>query len=324
MSTKDDDNIKKILKDIQKTYGSGAITTLGDIGDVNVDVISTGSYLIDRAIGIGGLPRGRIVEVYGPESSGKTTLCLQTVGEAQKSGGRAAYIDVEHALDPQYAKNIGVDISNLIVSQPNSGEEALEILEKLVSSNLLDIIILDSVAALVPKAELDGEMGDQQIGLQARLMSKAMRKLNALISKTNTTVVFINQLREKVGVVFGNPEVTPGGRALKFYSSLRIEVRKSEVLTNNGEATANKVKVKIVKNKISPPFKTCIITIIFNQGIDKMLEIIELATELSILDKAGSWYSYKGERIGLGKEVVKEWLINNPKLKDEIVKSVFN
>ncbi|WP_408640667.1 recombinase RecA [Spiroplasma taiwanense] len=314
----DDPAFKSVLKDIEKTFGKGSIMKLGDDNIVSIETISSGSFLLDRAIGIGGYPKGRIIEIYGPESSGKTTLSLHAISEAQKNNGRAAFIDAEHALDPRYAKNIGVDIKNLVVAQPDSGEQALDILEMLVKSNTMDIIVIDSVAALVPKTELDGEMSDQQIGLQARLMSKALRKLNGIISKTNTTVIFINQLREKVGVIFGNPETTPGGRALRFYSSVRLEVRKGEIITNNGEATANKVKIKVVKNKVSSPFKTCQITIGYNRGIERDLEIVEMATIYNVLSKSGVWYSYSDEKIGQGKESVREWFKVNPEKYEEI------
>ncbi|ASP28538.1 recombinase A [Spiroplasma corruscae] len=314
----DDPAFKNVLKEIEKTFGKGSIMKLGDNVSLEHDSISTGSFLLDRAIGIGGLPKGRIIEIFGPESSGKTTLSLHVIAEAQKSSGRAAFIDAEHALDPKYAKNIGVDINNLIVAQPDTGEQALDILEMLVKSNTIDVVVVDSVAALVPKAELDGEMSDQQIGLQARLMSKALRKLNGIISKTNTIVIFINQLREKVGVIFGSPEITTGGRALRFYSSVRIEVRKGEVISTNGEASANKIKVKIVKNKVAPPFKTCQIVINYNKGIDQELEIIEMATLYNVINKSGVWYSYNDEKIGQGKDAVREWFKKNPEKYNEI------
>ncbi|KAJ3618749.1 hypothetical protein Zmor_008761 [Zophobas morio] len=284
----DDPKLISVLKDIEKSFGKGAIMKLGDKADLDIEVIPTGSFLIDQAIGVGGYPKGRIVEIYGPESSGKTTLTLHAIAEAQKAGGTAAFIDAEHALDPKYAKNIGVDLKNLIVSQPESAEQALDILEMLVKSNAVDILIVDSVAALVPKQELEGEMGDQQIGMQARLMSKALRKLNGIISRTNSTVIFINQLREKVGVMFGNPEVTPGGKALRYYSSLRLEIRKGETLMQNGSPVANKMKVKVTKNKVAPPFKNCQITIAYNKGIDNISEIIELASLYDIINKAGA------------------------------------
>ncbi|WP_053230347.1 recombinase RecA [Spiroplasma culicicola] len=320
----DDPNFKAMIKDIEKTFGKGSIMRLGDKAEMLIEATPTGSFLLDRAIGIGGYPKGRIVEIFGPESSGKTTLSLHAIAEAQKKQGRAAFIDAEHALDPRYAQNLGVDIKNLIVAQPDSGEQALDILEMLVKSNTIEIVVVDSVAALVPKVELDGEMSDQQIGLQARLMSKALRKLNGIISKTNTTVIFINQLREKVGVIFGNPETTPGGRALRFYSSLRLEVRKGETITVNGEAAANKVKIKVVKNKVSPPFKTCQITIGYNQGIDRELEIIEMATLYNVLTKAGVWYSYQNQKIGQGKESVRTWLKENPEISLEIQNKIID
>jgi recombination protein RecA len=308
----DDPKLISVLKDIEKSFGKGAIMKLGDKADLDIEVIPTGSFLIDQAIGVGGYPKGRIVEIYGPESSGKTTLTLHAIAEAQKAGGTAAFIDAEHALDPKYAKNIGVDLKNLIVSQPESAEQALDILEMLVKSNAVDILIVDSVAALVPKQELEGEMGDQQIGMQARLMSKALRKLNGIISRTNSTVIFINQLREKVGVMFGNPEVTPGGKALRYYSSLRLEIRKGETLMQNGSPVANKMKVKVTKNKVAPPFKNCQITIAYNKGIDNISEIIELASLYDIINKAGAWYSFENEKIGQGKDAVKDWFKNNP------------
>lgn len=315
----EDETLKDVLKDIEKAFGKGAIMKLGD-SDENIiaEVIPSGSFLIDQAIGIGGYPKGRIIEIFGPESSGKTTLGLHAIAESQKNGGTAAFIDAEHALDANYARQLGVDIKNLLVSQPDSGEQGLDILEMLVKSNVVDIVIVDSVAALVPKAELEGEMSDQSIGLQARLMSKALRKLNGIIAKTNTVVIFTNQLREKVGVIFGSPEITPGGRALKFYASLRMEVRKAEQIVINGETIGNKVKVKIVKNKVNPPFKTALISIIYNQGIDSLSEIIELASLYNVLDKSGVWYAYKTEKIGQGKQAVSEWLGKNPQILAEI------
>ncbi|AKU80080.1 recombinase RecA [Spiroplasma turonicum] len=318
----DDPAFKNVLKEIEKTFGKGSIMKLGDSISLEHESIPTGSFLLDKAVGIGGLPKGRIIEIFGPESSGKTTLSLHVIAESQKLNGRAAFIDAEHALDPKYAKNIGVDINNLIVAQPDTGEQALDILEMLVRSNTIDVVVVDSVAALVPKAELEGEMSDQQIGLQARLMSKALRKLNGIISKTNTIVIFINQLREKVGVIFGNPEITTGGRALRFYSSVRIEVRKGETISTNGEASANKIKVKVVKNKVAPPFKTCQIVINYNKGIDRELEIIEMSTLYNILTKSGVWYSYNDEKIGQGKESVREWFIKNPDKYEEISKKL--
>ncbi|ATZ21420.1 recombinase RecA [Mesoplasma tabanidae] len=300
------------LKTIEKNYGKEALVVYNEGNDIDHDVISSGSFLIDQAIGIGGYPKGRVVEIFGPESSGKTTLALHAIAEAQKKDGVAAFIDAEHSLDLNYAKKIGVDINSLLVSQPSYGEEALDILETLVKSNSISLIVVDSVAALVPKTELEGEMSDQSIGLQARMMSKALRKLNGAISKSKTTVIFINQLREKIGIMFGNPETTTGGRALKFFSTLRIEVRKGESLIENGIVVANKVKVKIVKNKVAAPFKQTLITIGYDKGIERTNEIIELATLYNILDKSGVWYSYEKEKIGQGKNAVKEWLSQNP------------
>ncbi|AVN60224.1 recombinase RecA [Mesoplasma entomophilum] len=300
------------LKTIEKNYGKEALVVYNEGDDIDHDVISSGSFLIDQAIGIGGYPKGRVVEIFGPESSGKTTLALHAIAEAQKQQGVAAFIDAEHSLDLNYAKKIGVDINNLLVSQPSYGEEALDILETLVKSNSVNLVVVDSVAALVPKSELEGEMSDQSIGLQARMMSKALRKLNGAISKSKTTVIFINQLREKIGIMFGNPETTTGGRALKFFSTLRVEVRKGESLIENGVVVANKVKVKIVKNKVAAPFKQTLITIGYDKGIERTNEIIELATLYNILDKSGVWYSYEKEKIGQGKNAVKEWLSKNP------------
>ncbi|PPE05254.1 recombinase RecA [Williamsoniiplasma lucivorax] len=315
----EDENLKDVLKEIEKQFGQGTIMKLGDDNqNLKVEAISTGSFLIDNAIGIGGFPKGRIIEIYGPESSGKTTLALHAIVEAQKLHGNVAFIDTEHSLDPKYAKNIGVDIHNLLVSQPDNGEQALDILEMLVRSNAMSVVVLDSVAALTPKAEMEGDMGDQSIGLQARLMSKALRKLNGIIAKTNTIVIFINQLREKIGITFGNPEVTTGGRALRFYSSVRLEVRKGESINENGEIVANKVKVKVVKNKVAPPFKMAVITINYNQGIDRMTEIIELAVTYEILKKAGVWYSFGDQKIGQGKSAVEQWLKQNPETAQDI------
>ncbi|WP_373423242.1 recombinase RecA [Mesoplasma lactucae] len=319
-----DETLKGLLKDIEKSFGKGSIHRYGDVEvSSKQEVISSGSILLNNAIGVNGYPKGRITEIYGPESSGKTTLALHAIAESQKTGGVAAFIDAEHALDPRYAKRIGVDINNLLVSQPDNGEQALDILEMLVKSNTIDIVVIDSVAALVPKSELEGEMGDQNIGLQARMMSKALRKLNGIVAKTNTTVIFINQIREKVGVVFGNPEVTSGGRALRFYSSLRIETRKGETIIKDGEATGNKIKIKVVKNKVAPPFRTAIITINYNEGIDNENEIIDLASTYEILDKAGVWYSYNGEKIGQGRENTRKWLQDNPDKKQEIYDKLY-
>ncbi|ATZ17437.1 recombinase A [Williamsoniiplasma luminosum] len=319
----EDEILKDVLKEIEKQFGHGTIMKLGDDDEnLKVEAISSGSFLIDHAIGIGGYPKGRIIEIYGPESSGKTTIALHAIVEAQKLNGNAAFIDTEHSLDPKYAKNLGVDINNLLVSQPDNGEQALDILEMLVRSNAISVIVLDSVAALTPKAEMEGDMGDQSIGLQARLMSKALRKLNGIISKTNTIVIFINQLREKVGITFGNPEVTTGGRALRFYSSVRLEVRKGESINENGEIIANKVKVKVVKNKVAPPFKTTLITINYNQGIDRMVEVIELAATYDILKKSGVWYSYNDQKIGQGKAAVEQWLKQNPETAKAIEEQI--
>lgn len=300
---------------IEKQFGKGAIMKLGDRpAQLNIDVISTGSISIDAAIGVGGIPKGRIVEIYGPESSGKTTLTLHIIAEAQKNGGKAAFIDAEHALDPDYAKRLGVNVDELLISQPDTGEQGLEICEMLVRSGALDIVVIDSVAALVPRAEIQGDMGDSHVGLQARLMSQALRKLTGIVSKSNTSVIFINQLREKVGIMFGNPEVTTGGKALKFYASLRIDVRKSEALKNGDSVYGNKTKVKIVKNKVAPPFKTCEVDMIYGEGISKTSDLIDCAVTVKVVEKAGSWYSFNGERIGQGRENVKTFLLGNPEI----------
>ena len=311
------------LSQIQKQFGKGAIMKLGDKGaQMNVEAISTGSISLDVATGIGGVPRGRIVEIYGPESSGKTTLTLHIVAEAQKNGGKAAFIDAEHALDPVYAKNLGVDVENLLVSQPDTGELALEICDMLVRSGELDVVILDSVAALVPKAEIQGEMGDAHVGLQARLMSQALRKITGNINKSNTCVIFINQLREKVGVMYGSPEVTTGGRALKFYSSMRLDVRKVETIKAGDNVLGNRTKVKVVKNKVAPPFKQAEFDIMYGEGISKEGDILDSAVNAKILDKAGSWYSYNGERIGQGRENIKVYFKDHPEIVDEIEKKI--
>ncbi len=303
---------------IEKAHGKGSIMKLGDSkANMNIETIPTGSISLDIALGLGGIPKGRIVEVYGPESSGKTTVALHMIAEVQKRGGIAGFIDAEHALDPAYAKNIGVDIDNLYISQPDFGEQALEITETMVRSGAIDIIIVDSVAALVPKAEIDGEMGDSHIGLQARLMSQALRKLTAVISKSNCILVFINQLREKVGIMFGNPETTTGGRALKFYSSIRLDVRKIETLKSGGEVVGSRTRIKVVKNKIAPPFKEAEFDIMFGEGISKYGDILDLAANIDVINKSGAWYAYKGEKIGQGRENAKTFLKNNPEICDE-------
>ena len=310
------------ISQIEKQCGKGAVMKLGEAKTMNVDHISTGSLGLDMALGIGGVPRGRIVEVYGPESSGKTTVALQIVAEAQKEGGEAAFIDVEHALDPIYAKALGVDIDSLLVSQPDTGEQALEIMEALIRSGAIDVIVLDSVAAMVTRAEIDGEMGSSHVGLQARLMSQALRKLTSVISKSNCVAVFINQVREKIGVMYGNPETTPGGRALKFYSSVRIEVRKGEAIKNGSEIIGNKTKCKIVKNKVAPPFKEVVFDIMYGEGVSREGEIIDFATDLDIIHKSGAWFSYNGERLGQGRDKVKILLKENPQLCEEIAQKI--
>ena len=316
------DALNHVLGKIEKDFGKGSIMRLGEASSMVVDSISTGSIGLDIAVGIGGLPRGRIVEIYGPESSGKTTVALHSVAEAQKNGGIAAFIDAEHALDPTYAKNIGVDIDNLYISQPDCGEQALEITETMVRSGAVDVVIVDSVAALVPKAEIDGEMGDSHMGLHARLMSQALRKLTAVVSKTNCVVIFINQLREKVGVVFGNPEVTTGGRALKFYASVRLDVRRIDTLRQGGEIVGNRTRVKIVKNKVAPPFKEAEFDIVFGKGISKVGDILDLAVANDIVDKSGAWYAYNGNKIGQGRENAKMYLENNEAVCSEIEQKV--
>ncbi len=320
--TETDQNLKQVLSDIEKQFGKGSIMRLGDNEKREIDVIPSGSISLDIALGIGGYPKGRIVEIYGPESSGKTTFALHAIAEAQKLGGKAAFIDAENSLDPQYAARLGVDTNELLLSQPDNGEQALEIAEALVRSGAISVIVIDSVAALVPQAEIEGEMGDSHVGLQARLMSQALRKLAGIINKTGTVAIFINQLREKVGVMFGNPEVTPGGRALKFYSSIRLDIRRSEQIKMGSDIIGNKTKVKVVKNKMAPPFKTCEIDIMYGTGISLEGEIVDLGSEINVLEKAGAWYSYNGEKIGQGKENVKEYLKSNPKVKEEILNKI--
>ena len=321
-----DDKLKALdaaIAQIEKQYGKGSVMKLGEnAANMNVETVSAGSLSLDIALGLGGLPKGRIIEIYGPESSGKTTVALHCVAEVQKAGGIAGFIDAEHALDPAYAKNIGVDIDNLYISQPDNGEQALEITETMVRSGAIDIVIVDSVAALVPKAEIDGDMGDSHVGLQARLMSQALRKLTAAISKSNCIVIFINQLREKVGVMFGNPETTTGGRALKFYSSVRLDVRRIESLKQAGEVIGNRTRVKIVKNKIAPPFREAEFDIMFGQGISKVGDILDLAADLNIVVKSGAWYAYNGSKIGQGRENAKIFLTENPEICAEVEQKV--
>ena len=311
------------LTQIEKNFGKGSIMKLGDsAASLNIETIPTGSLSLDIALGAGGFPKGRIIEIYGPESSGKTTLALHAVAEVQKRGGIAGFIDAEHALDPKYAQDIGVDIDDLYISQPDSGEQALEIAETMVRSGAMDILVIDSVAALVPKAEIDGEMGDSHVGLQARLMSQALRKLTSIISKSNCILIFINQLREKVGVMFGSPETTTGGRALKFYASVRLDIRRVETLKQNGDASGNRVRVKVVKNKIAPPFKQCEFDIMFGEGISKSGDVLDLAVNENIIDKSGAWFSYNGEKIGQGRENAKEYLKANPRIMAEVESKV--
>ena len=321
-----DDKLKALdaaISQIEKQYGKGSIMKLGDTSNqMQVETVPTGSLSLDIALGQGGLPKGRIIEIYGPESSGKTTVALHAVAEVQKAGGIAGFIDAEHALDPVYAKNIGVDIDNLYISQPDNGEQALEITETMVRSGAVDIVIVDSVAALVPKAEIDGDMGDSHVGLQARLMSQALRKLTAVISKSNCIVIFINQLREKVGVMFGNPETTTGGRALKFYSSVRLDVRRIEAIKQQGEVIGNRTRIKVVKNKIAPPFREAEFDIMFGQGISKEGDILDIAADLDIVNKSGAWYAYNGDKIGQGRENAKTFLREHPEVRDEIEQQV--
>lgn len=322
VKTSTDGTLSQVLADIEKQFGKGAVMKLGDHEHREIDVISSGSLALDICLGIGGYPKGRIIEIFGPESSGKTTFALHAIAEAQKKGGRAAFIDAEHSLDPQYAAKLGVNINELLLSQPDNGEQALEICEALVRSGAISVIVIDSVAALVPQAEIEGEMGDSHVGLQARLMSQALRKLSGVISKTNTIAIFINQLREKVGVMFGNPETTPGGRALKFYSSIRLDIRRSEQIKLGTDIIGNKTAVKVVKNKMAPPFKNCTVDIMYGEGVSREGEIVDLAAEVGILEKGGAWYSYNGEKLGQGKENVKELLKKNAKLKTEIENKV--
>ncbi|QQK07621.1 recombinase RecA [Miniphocaeibacter halophilus] len=315
--------LQNTFKNIEKQFGKGSVMLLGDTPKQNIASISTGAINLDIALGIGGIPRGRVVEIYGPESSGKTTLALHVIAEAQKDGGIAAFIDAEHALDAQYATNLGVDIDELIVSQPDTGEQALEITESLVRSSALDIVVIDSVAALVPRAEIEGDMGDSHVGLQARLMSQALRKLTGVIAKSNTTVVFINQLREKVGIMFGNPETTTGGRALKFYSSVRLEVRRAEAIKDGDSIVGNRTRVKVVKNKVAPPFKQVEFDIMYGTGISKVGALLDMAAEAGIINKAGAWYSYNEERLGQGREKAKDFLENHPEILDEVSKKTY-
>ena len=316
--TNKDKALEQVLSDIEKQFGKGSIMKLGDNTHMKVDVCSSGCLSLDIALGVGGYPRGRIIEIYGPESSGKTTFALQAIAEQQKAGGRAAFIDAEHALDPEYAKKLGVNINDLLLAQPDTGEQALEICEALVRSEAVSIVVIDSVAALVPQAEIDGEMGDSHVGLQARLMSQALRKLSGTINKTKTTAIFINQLREKVGVMFGNPETTPGGRALKFYSSVRLDIRRNEQLKMGDGVVGNKTTVKVVKNKVAPPFKSAVVDIMYGEGVSREGEIIDLGSEAGIIQKTGAWYSYNGEKLGQGKENVKLLLKDNKELKEEL------
>ncbi|WP_439444262.1 recombinase RecA [Listeria aquatica] len=314
--------LDQALKSIEKQFGKGSVMKLGEHSDQNISTISSGSLALDIALGVGGYPRGRIIETYGPESSGKTTVALHAIAEVQKQGGTAAFIDAEHALDPTYAKNLGVDIDELLLSQPDTGEQALEIAEALVRSGAIDILVIDSVAALVPRAEIEGEMGDAHVGLQARLMSQALRKLSGVINKSKTIAIFINQIREKVGVMFGNPETTPGGRALKFYSTVRLEVRRAEQLKQGTEVMGNKTKIKVVKNKVAPPFRVAEVDIMYGEGISREGELVDMAAEVDVINKSGSWYSYNEERIGQGRENAKQYLKDHPEIREEISKRV--
>ena len=314
--------LDRAMKQIVKDHGKGSIMKLGDRGNQKIDTISTGSLALDVALGVGGYPRGRVIEIYGPESSGKTTVSLHAIAAVQQAGGTAAFIDAEHALDPSYAKNLGVDTDNLLLSQPDTGEQGLEIADALVSSGAIDILVIDSVAALVPRAEIDGEMGDTHVALQARLMSQAMRKLSGTISKTGTIAIFINQIREKVGIMFGNPEVTPGGRALKFYSSVRLEVRRAESIKEGSDMVGNRTRIKVVKNKVAPPFKEAMVDIMYGEGISQVGELVDMASDKDIIKKAGSWYSYGEDRIGQGRENAKKYLLDNPEIRADIDKRV--
>lgn len=328
IEAKDKDKaLEQVLADIEKQFGKGAIMKLGSSEHMEIDVTSTGSLSLDIALGVGGFPKGRIIEIYGPESSGKTTIALHAIAEVQKNGGRAAFIDAEHALDPVYAQKLGVNINELLLSQPDTGEQALEICDALVKSEAVSIVVIDSVAALVPQAEIEGEMGDSHVGLQARLMSQALRKLSGTISKTKTTAIFINQLREKVGVLFGNPETTPGGRALKFYSTIRLDIRRGEQIKMGDSVIGNKTNIKVVKNKVAPPFKTATVDIMYGEGVSKTGELVDLASENNIIQKSGAWFSYNGEKIGQGRENVKQYLKMNPDILEEIenkVRDIYN
>ena len=317
-----DKALEQVLADIEKQFGKGSIMKLGEQKNMEIDVVSSGSISLDIALGVGGYPKGRIIEIYGPESSGKTTFALHAIAEVQKSGGRAAFIDAEHSLDPVYAGNLGVNIDELLLSQPDTGEQALEICDALVKSEVVNIIVIDSVAALVPQAEIDGEMGDSHVGLQARLMSQALRKLSGSISKTNTIVIFINQLREKVGVMFGNPETTPGGKALKYYSSVRLDIRRGEQIKNGADVIGNKTNIKVVKNKVAPPFKSAAVDIMYGEGVSKDGELVDLASDANIIEKSGAWYSYNGDKIGQGKENVKEYLKSNPDVFNDVYNKI--
>ena len=314
--------LEQVMADIERQFGKGAIMKLGSSDHMNIDVTSSGSLTLDIALGVGGYPKGRIIEIYGPESSGKTTIALHAIAEVQKAGGTAAFIDAEHALDPVYAKKLGVNIDELLLSQPDTGEQALEICDALVKSEAVNIVVIDSVAALVPQAEIEGEMGDSHVGLQARLMSQALRKLSGTISKTKTTAIFINQLREKVGVLFGNPETTPGGRALKFYSTIRLDVRRGEQIKAGHSVSGNKTNIKVVKNKVAPPFKSATVDIMYGEGVSHQGELVDLASQIGVIDKSGAWFSYQGEKIGQGRENVKQYLKDNPKLAIEIENKV--